>query len=345
MDDGRALALGLAGSLVTARLAMLRGEPPEAALLAGWNSAGRLIGHQTLQAGRSAMRDVIAGDDRITGYERVVGADACGACLAAADGILPDDADFEVHDNCSCTAEPVVGGEAGDPRPTGEELFDRLDDREQAARFAGRGGEAKARLVRAGPDGTRPVAFRELAARQPQAIRAPIITERPLADLAAKAKPALERAQDAKPARAAAALEAPAKAAASAYSDAFDAMLASPRGAFLTPYTRADFERMTTYLANGGRTGGAIKAADDGVLEAVAMFNNGGPRGAGGAMLDHLVANGARRLDCLGDDLRAIYERHGFRVTETLPWDDQYAPAGWDYAKYGRPNVYVMEHD
>lgn len=344
MDDGRPLAAGLATGLVAVRLGLLRAEPPERALLAGWNQAGRLIGHQVLQAGRAALRDVMAADGAVTGWERVVGDEACGACLALAGGVQPDGDLPEVHDNCSCTAEPVAGdGPPGDPRPTGEELFDRLDDREQAARFAGRGGEAKAALVRRGPDGTRPVPFRELAQRHPQAVRAPVVTERPLADLAAKAKAAPSRPIVA-PLTTPPAGPAPAPVTAPTFARHFDDFLkSSPNADYLTPYTRPELERMTTYLANGGRTGGAIKVADDGVREAVSLFNNGGPRGAGLAMLDRLAADGATRLDCTGDGLRAIYETRGWKVTKTIPWNDEFAPAGWDYAARGRPNIYVME--
>lgn len=124
----------------------------------------------------------------------------------------------------------------------------------------------------------------------------------------------------------------------------FRAALADPAyGSFLTPYDSAALRQMRCFLAEDGKVGGAIKETDDGHREAVAIFNQGGSPGAGLAMLQALTALGAERLDCIGDVLRLLYERVGFRVVETLPWDDRYSPARWDYDLFGRPNVYVME--
>jgi hypothetical protein len=61
---------------------------------------------------------------------------------------------------------------------------------------------------------------------------------------------------------------------------------------------------------------------------------------------DHLVADavrwGARFLDCYDGPLVDLYRRHGFEVTHTIPWDDQYAPEGWDYERRGRPDVVYL---
>lgn len=37
-----------------------------------------------------------------------------------------------------------------------------------------------------------------------------------------------------------------------------------------------------------------------------------------------------------------MYARYGFEVSKTIPWDDKYAPRGWNYEKDGRPNVVEM---
>lgn len=125
---------------------------------------------------------------------------------------------------------------------------------------------------------------------------------------------------------------------------AFRLALADPvHGAFLTPYTLSDFRGMRCYLAENGRVGGAIKTTG-GHCEAVSLFNRGGTRGAGLRMLRHLTAQGADRLDCIGDALCALYERVGYRVVREIPWDDRWKPVGWEYDVYGRPNVYVMEY-
>jgi hypothetical protein len=33
------------------------------------------------------------------------------------------------------------------------------------------------------------------------------------------------------------------------------------------------------------------------------------------------------------------YSNFGFKLKERIDWDDQYAPKGWNYEKYGRPTV------
>ncbi len=114
-------------------------------------------------------------------------------------------------------------------------------------------------------------------------------------------------------------------------------------GAFLTPYELADFRHMRCFLAEDDKVGGAIKPAGE-HYEAVSLFNHGGSRGAGLKMLRHLTAQGATRLDCIGDVLRHLYERAGYQVLLTIPWDDRHKPVGWEYHEYGRPDIYVMEH-
>ena len=139
------------------------------------------------------------------------------------------------------------------------------------------------------------------------------------------------------------AIEQPCPASAVEYARGFEQSRAGRFGAWLASYTREDFEHMRCFQAAGGKVGGAIKTAQDGVPEIVALYNNGGPKGSGRRMLAHLVANGARRLDCIGEGLRGVYESAGFRVTDTITWDDTQAPGGWDYERNGRPNLYVME--
>ena len=124
--------------------------------------------------------------------------------------------------------------------------------------------------------------------------------------------------------------------------NAFQKALAAPGGESLTGYTTSEFSGMRTYLAYGGKVGGAIKVSPDGYKDAVSLFNQGGPRGAGVQMLDILRRHGANRLDCFAW-LRPVYEKAGWRVTDTLKWDDKYAPTNWNYEKFGRPDIYIME--
>jgi hypothetical protein len=60
-------------------------------------------------------------------------------------------------------------------------------------------------------------------------------------------------------------------------------------------------------------------------------------------MVERLVEEGARRLDCIGDHLWMFYARFGFDVVQALGWDERQAPPHWDYLRWGRPSIYVME--
>lgn len=119
-------------------------------------------------------------------------------------------------------------------------------------------------------------------------------------------------------------------------------VLETRRGLWLTPYTVEDFEGMRCFLSHGGRAGGALKPAFDGI-ELVSLFNRGAPRGSGAKMAAHLVEQGADHLSCTGPELRRFYEDIGFEEVESLGWDDRLAPPGWDYERDNRPMVYVME--
>jgi len=126
------------------------------------------------------------------------------------------------------------------------------------------------------------------------------------------------------------------------FAAAFALALEGRRGAWVTRYTVRDFERMRCLLAHDGRVGGALKPTAEGT-ELVSVFNEGGPPGAGRAMIRQLVERGGDRLSCIGPRLRRIYEDAGFEVVEEVGWDDRHAPVGWDYERDKRPNIYVME--
>lgn len=119
----------------------------------------------------------------------------------------------------------------------------------------------------------------------------------------------------------------------------FAKALKGDHAAWLSDYSAEEFDKMDCYLAHEGKVGGAI--TEDG--EAVSLFNLGGPRGSGSALLRHLVNQGATKLNCIGDDLLFLYKRVGFKVKTSYEWDDELAPKGWNYERDGRPPVYDME--
>jgi Winged helix-turn-helix DNA-binding len=137
---------------------------------------------------------------------------------------------------------------------------------------------------------------------------------------------------------------------------------AGPLGPFLADHPAGEYAK--AWVAFDGKVGGAIieptveRVVDgklatvparllDGrpVVEAVNLFRlDGGPKGAGADMLRLQVAHGANKLDAYDGQLVRFYAKNGWVEVSRVPWDDAFAPPGWDYALHGRPDVVFMEH-
>jgi hypothetical protein len=109
--------------------------------------------------------------------------------------------------------------------------------------------------------------------------------------------------------------------------------------AYLTLYTAEEYARdgAKTYLDKSGKGGFALRNG-----EGISLFSLPGAH-IGAKLMDASIAMGMDKLDCIGEELKGFYKGKGFEVTQTLTWDDQYAPKGWDYEKRGRPNIYYMK--
>jgi 8-oxo-dGTP pyrophosphatase MutT (NUDIX family) len=131
--------------------------------------------------------------------------------------------------------------------------------------------------------------------------------------------------------------------------DFHDAIVASKKkgkyGAAVTAYDASEYAEMDLYLAEGGKSGFALK---DGEL--VSMFNNDPTfKSALDTLMPTAIAQGANRLDCFDTVLPGMYAKFGFRPVARIPFDDEYAPPGWDkttFAKWnnGSPDVYFMAY-
>jgi hypothetical protein len=119
---------------------------------------------------------------------------------------------------------------------------------------------------------------------------------------------------------------------------------ANPHSAFVTHYSLTDLRAMSArYLTPDGLAGIAAHDYGDGRIEGTALFNASSQRGVGRLLLQHAMNHaGVNYLECLGDVLRRLYEKSGFVVQETYPFDPTMAPPGWDEAKFGRPNYYTL---
>lgn len=110
--------------------------------------------------------------------------------------------------------------------------------------------------------------------------------------------------------------------------------------AFLTPHSPDDYIKMEAdlYLSDTKSSGFGVKP--DGEL--ISVFSLPGTK-EGDKAVEAAKKAGAKKLDCLGEDLRKFYEKHGFEVKAYKPWNNEFRPDGWDEEDYGLPEVYHME--
>ena len=62
-------------------------------------------------------------------------------------------------------------------------------------------------------------------------------------------------------------------------------------------------------------------------------------------ILQAAVKAGGIKLDNFDNYLSKIYKRNGFRVVSRIPFNEKYAPDGWNKQKHGTPDVVAMVYD
>lgn len=122
---------------------------------------------------------------------------------------------------------------------------------------------------------------------------------------------------------------------------------------FVHPYTAQEYKGWETtlhkdmggrsYLSNTRRSGFTISRDGD----IISVFSAPGAK-EGRAAIEEAKRQGGTHLDCFGGNPKKVgklvefYTELGFKEYDRWPWDDQYAPEGWDYEKFGRPDVVLM---
>ena len=101
---------------------------------------------------------------------------------------------------------------------------------------------------------------------------------------------------------------------------------------FLTPYAPDEMRGWQLYMTDDG-VGFALTPE----MDMVGVFNNSGNPGAGREAVVLAIAKGAKTCDCIPGFLDIYYNSFGFIEKSRMPWDDNLAPQGWNYDKYGRP--------
>jgi hypothetical protein len=97
--------------------------------------------------------------------------------------------------------------------------------------------------------------------------------------------------------------------------------------AFLTPHSPDDYISMEAelYLSDTKSSGFGLKPNG----ELISVFSLPGAH-EGDIAMKVAKELGAQKLDCLGEDLRKFYEKHGFEVKAYKSWNNEFRPDGWD---------------
>lgn len=133
---------------------------------------------------------------------------------------------------------------------------------------------------------------------------------------------------------------------AAAYKEAITAAkAASPYG--MSVDVHDSYEGATLYLTPDGLAGVALENGN--VVSGFSHPDNPN-RGFVQHAISLAVADGGDHLDCYDTMLPHLYARVGFEPVARMPWNDEYAPEGWDYDLYGqynggRPDVVFMKYN
>jgi hypothetical protein len=108
-------------------------------------------------------------------------------------------------------------------------------------------------------------------------------------------------------------------------------------------YTEGELAAMRCLTMDGDKAGVAVHDHGDGRVEATALFNNGGPKGAGLAVLAHAIENhGVNYVECYGPVLNQLYAKLGFEVDQAFAFDPKMAAPGWDERRFDQPDYVTM---
>lgn len=111
----------------------------------------------------------------------------------------------------------------------------------------------------------------------------------------------------------------------------------------LTRFSVDDYISMSTKLFIDEEQRGGFGLNPDGEL--ISVFSLGGQR-IGAEIVKISVTLGARAVSCfdIHGKLPALYMKEGFCETGRVPWDQSKAPAGWNYERFGQPDVVILRH-
>lgn len=92
---------------VSIKQAMIAGRSLELAASNAFTASTAAAVRHVLEGGNETVRVSGIADPNVSGWRRVVSAGACGYCRER-EGVYMTTADFNCHDGCNCSVEPVV---------------------------------------------------------------------------------------------------------------------------------------------------------------------------------------------------------------------------------------------
>lgn len=92
--------------------------------------------------------------------------------------------------------------------------------------------------------------------------------------------------------------------------------------------------------------GGQAIVDKSGDISGLYKFAESEQKGVGDKLVQKAIDAGGVKLDNFAKpDLMKIYLRNGFRVVSRMPFNEEYAPEGWDEKEHGKPDVVAMVYD
>lgn len=85
--------------------------------------------------------------------------------------------------------------------------------------------------------------------------------------------------------------------------------------------------------------------SQSGDIKGIFKANKESSEKTGDEVLKKAVKAGGIKLDNFDGYLTKIYERNGFRIASRIPFNEEYAPDGWNKEAHGTPDVVAMVYD
>ena len=90
---------------------------------------------------------------------------------------------------------------------------------------------------------------------------------------------------------------------------------------------------------------GGVVVSKEGDIKGLFKKATSKAKGVAQKLLQKAVEAGGVKLDNFDNYLTPVYEKAGFRVVSRVPFNEEYAPEGWNKEKHGTPDVVAMVYD